>query len=99
MSVFKGMSINVTLSDEQMEQIACLTADKVNITRTHYMNETQVLQQEVQDLRREIKRRDDILISDILGDNSYKKYAEIVLKKNKALQKELDELRETIEKQ
>lgn len=74
MSIFsgKGMSVNVNLSDEQMEHISNLTADKVNKTRTHYMNETQVLQREVQDLRREVERRDKLMVEDLIRDSSYR---------------------------
>jgi len=74
MNIFngKGMSINVNLSDDQMEQLASLTADKVNTTRTHYMNETEVLQREVQDLRRELERRDTAIVEDLMRDNSYR---------------------------
>lgn len=89
----KGMSINVNLSEEQMEHIACLTADKVNQTRTHYMNETQVLQQEVQDLRREIERRDRLTVEDILRDKSYRQRCVKLIEKNKQLQSELDDLK------
>lgn len=93
MNMFKGMSINVMLSDEQMEHISNLTADKVNQTRTHYMNETEVLQQEVQDLRREIKRRDDIVIKDLLGNNNYKLLYNRLKLINRELREEIQNLK------
>lgn len=89
----KGMSINVNLSDEQMEHIACLTADKVNQTRTHYMTETEILQREVQDLRREIERRDKLTVEELLRTNRYKEMFRKLKEHNEKLQLELDELK------
>lgn len=63
--------------------MASLTADKVNMTRTHYMDEAEVLQREVQDLRRDLDRRDKAIVADLLRDNSYRELYIKIKEENK----------------
>ncbi|OMC81818.1 hypothetical protein BK128_21345 [Viridibacillus sp. FSL H7-0596] len=89
----KGMSFNVNLSEEQMEALASLTADKVNLTKTHYVDETRRLQIEVDDLRNELRHRDRIIAQNAIY---HEKRIEAQRKRNgtiKKLRAELAELK------
>lgn len=93
MDILKGMSINVTLSEEQMNQIAELTFEKVKSIRTYYMDEVSVLQREVQDLRKEIERRDSMIVGELLREESYKDKCDRLRNVIKGLRKEIEELK------
>lgn len=92
MGVFdgKGMSINVNLSEEQMEAIASLTADKVNTTRKYDENKMDWMQRDIDDLRKQVQERDSIITQNIISQDRYRV---LIKKRNDAIKK----LREEIE--
>jgi|GEM_PF-4290575 len=58
----KGLSFNVTLSEEQMKEIATLTAQEVKASRDYYTKENENLHQELDILRGQLKHKDEIII-------------------------------------
>lgn len=83
----KGMSVNVNLSVEQMEAIASLTADKVNVTKNHYTKELEWMQSELETLRSQLRERDKLITINALSHERYKD----ALRKRNATVKELRE--------
>lgn len=95
MGVFdgKGMSINVNLSVEQMEAIASLTADKVNLTRKYDDNKIDWMQRDLEVLRKQVQERDGIITQNVLSQDRYR---ELLKKRNqtiKQLREEIEELK------
>lgn len=89
----KGMSINVNLSVEQMESIASLTADKVNLTRKYDDNKIDWMQRDLEVLRKQVQERDGIITQNIL---SQERYRELLKRRNqtiKQLREEIEELK------
>ncbi len=58
----KGISFNVTLSEEQIEEIAARSADKVLMTKNYIRNNEIWLQNEIDQLRSRINQRDKLLV-------------------------------------
>lgn len=58
----KGLSLNVTLSEEQIEQIASLSADKVNETKNYSMQSEEYYKQEIQRKDDQINRLNQMIV-------------------------------------
>lgn len=92
----KGMSVNVNLSIEQMEAIASLTADKVNVTKNHHTKELEWMQSELETLRSQLLERERLITENALSQNRYR---DLLLKRNKTikgLREELEALKENL---
>lgn len=59
---FKGISFNVTLSDEQMEYIASLSADKVNQTKSYVVKQSEDYERQIKELENKITRMEHLLV-------------------------------------
>lgn len=53
----KGINLNVNLSDEQIEQIASITADKVNYTKNQRNSLEEYYELEITRLKDRIKKK------------------------------------------
>lgn len=72
----KGLDINVNLSDEQIEQISNLTADKVKYTSDYVKTNERFLKNEIDDLKRQVSNRDKMIVEREITIDRYKKYAQ-----------------------
>lgn len=86
------MSFNVNLSDEQMEFIAGLTADKVNQTRSHSMRQEEYYIGEIQTLERKITKLNQIIVSHSLREQQAMERASKYIKRNKELTQKISEI-------
>lgn len=62
MKGLKGLSFNVTLSDEQMDHIASLAADKVHYTFQRLRNNDLWNEDKIKNLERELSQRDKLIV-------------------------------------
>lgn len=60
--ITKGLSFNVTLSDEQIEQIASTTADKIDYTTRINDRSNTWYEREIEMLKRQVTKRDEIIV-------------------------------------
>lgn len=71
----KGINFNVNLSDEQIEQIASITADKVNYTKNQRNSLEEYYELEITRLKDRIKKRNEIIVNkEILLDRYRERY-------------------------
>jgi uncharacterized coiled-coil DUF342 family protein len=69
----KGLGFNVTLSKEQMEEIASLTADKVNYTKDKLHNNDQLYKREIEKLENRIIKLNQLIVGKELTIEQYDK--------------------------
>lgn len=58
----KGLSFNINLSEEQMDHIAALAADKIQYTINRMNLTYEKYDSEIRDLKRKIEKRDSIIV-------------------------------------
>lgn len=58
----KGLSLNVTLSEDQIDKIASLTADKVDYTSKIKDRTDAYYENELKKLKRQIEKRDELIV-------------------------------------
>lgn len=56
------MKFNVTLGKEQIDEIACITADKVLATVKYHKNNEEWYERDIKELKLEVSRRDSMLV-------------------------------------
>jgi len=80
-----GMKFNVTLDNEQMNEIASITADKVLATVQYQKNNEEWHDSAIKGLKLEVQKRDSMLVQKDL-------YAERLKETIKKLKDKLDEV-------
>lgn len=60
--LMNGVNLNVTLSDEQIEQIALTTADKIDYTTRINDRSNVWYEREIEMLKRDVAKRDGMLV-------------------------------------
>jgi hypothetical protein len=80
-----GMKFNVTLDNEQINEIASITADKVLETVKYQKNNEAWYDREIKDIKLEVSKRDSMLVQKDL-------YAERLKETIKKLRIKLDEV-------
>lgn len=56
------MKLNMTLDDEQINQIASVTADKVLTTVKYHRNNEDWYEREIKELKQKVQKRDSMLV-------------------------------------
>lgn len=79
-----GMKFNVTLDNEQINEIASITADKVLETVKYQKNNEDWYDREIKDLKLEVQKRDSMIAKKDF-------YIERLTEKIKSLRNQLDE--------
>ncbi|WP_346961374.1 hypothetical protein [Clostridium sp.] len=63
------MKFNVTLNNEEIDKIACITADKVLQTVKYQKGKEQWYERDIEELKLEVSKRDSMLVQkDLLID-------------------------------
>lgn len=92
----KGLSFNITLSDEQILEIAKTTAKEVQFDRGYYVKENENLYKEIEELRNQLQNKDDLILRQVSRNDMLH---ERIKKKNEViegLRKEIEDLKETL---
>ena len=86
-----GVKFNVTLDDEQINEIASITADKVLSTVKYCKNTEDYYERKIQDLEYSLQQRDGILVQKDLYSERLKLHIDKLKNKVKELKTQLDE--------
>ena len=92
MKLPKGMSINVSLSDEQMEHIAGITADKVNQTKSHSQRQEEHYIHEIKKLEDTITELNKIVVGNAFSAERFRDRLIKLRKKNTEYSEALTEI-------
>ena len=83
----KGISFNVTLGRDQMDEIASMTADKVLKSRGNQYDTEEWLNKEIKDLKRTLAHREKMIVEREIHIERYKEVLKLYKKDSEELKK------------